>query len=445
MINFKISTIKKLVNSKKSTLINKAKALGVKYRGKNVKNLILDILQYISDTTIVNETVYDRMDKEYLTTLLGMKKAQLKAEAGRIEDLKPWIEGKTRKRLLNMIIENVAESVSTDHFDPEFFSINESSDEFKYVYDDPHMIREEKEDFNYFLMKELDKHVNVNVAGIIADFVTAPEGERSDKQPLETHTFEHFVTDIRRDQFLEKRNHKRWHSGLSSTGHDHEHHDGVCKYNECVNVMKKSYMYDVDVYGGSARNSDTSELVAMQKLSKSVYGDMAPVASGFNKAGDHFNFVNGWYSQVHHMDSNSFKPAVIKMREMIIEKYASIIPNIKFGAIHDEEKFQQLLAGLDDNDIGSLEYLQFLLSTPYVYFINNQGRIVYDCKFTRNYQDDGIALFPGMYKAFFLIEQNSDGSVQISPVNFGILANRTIPKFQKFRHVKATKVTGMIN
>ena len=442
---FRLKTIKRLINYSKDDLIDKALSIFLyryenTYRRKDMVSIILEIIMYIHDNKMNRVEKHRKIEKPCLRRLLYSTKDQLINEIAELL-LEINVKGKTRKELLYLLIEHhstdfTIEQFDHSHFNPEYFkqikdTRDPENDYVRYEYNDPYMIGEDNI-FRNVIMKELDKYVNHDVAGIIIRYIIVrniPEpGEVLDL--IESHCYRSTYHPIRKNQLQNQDRSYRYKSDRNN-------------YEKSVNVFKKSLLYNLHFHGMRFSEID--------KISRTLYNPKMRINNGFEEMKKQFSFVDDWYSQVCHNDSNSFKPAVIQMRKMIIKKYSAIIDQIKFGAINDEKRFHKLLAGLKDNDIESLEYLQFLLSTKFVFFIDRMGRIVYDWSFNRGYHTDIVTdwavkdynIFPGFYKAFFLLEPNSDGSVQISPVNFGILKDRVIPRYRSFTPVRSNKVRGM--
>ena len=144
-----------------------------------------------------------------------------------------------------------------------------------------------------------------------------------------------------------------------------------------------------------------------------------------------YPLVSGWRSKLVYIpNGNCLKDSLFKMREMILEKYSDVIELSSFGVINDEKRFTELANSIDDHDIDSLDYFNFLLSTGSVHFIDHDGRPIY--KTTTS-----SLLVPTFYHCFFLIETNKDGITgHISPIDFGILKTAEQPTLSPMTSLK---------
>ena len=427
-----IGRFKALAKMKKSDLKAAASLIEVPTAGKTIKVLLYDILRKESNRYQAQNGSYRFIEESYAMRVFGMKKAELVNEMGGGSQYKKM----TRGVLLGAVIERKSYNRISEFENSDYFYRDVNN---KYTYQDPHAIKNEIETIDNVMRTELNKHIITELAEIVIDYVVYVPPTDEYLEQLKQNEDERNA--MRRKQYRAKIEHKRRHSSLQ--GHK-------CTFEGCMNVMQhmefnnEHYYRPADGRGLRPLLGNPRGMEVLIDAQHRLYPRMNPVFRNDKRTidwnNDKFKLANNWYSQVRHLDSNSVKAAVIEMRNMIRQQYAPILKYVKFGAINDDNKFEDSLYGLYDNKMNALNYFQYLLSTRNVYFIDREGKIVYGDYHSNTYISQGISLFPGFYSAFFLIESNPDGSVQISPVNFGILSELAQPDAS----IKSLKTTTKI-
>ena len=420
-IFIQIETFRSLSILKKAELENAALNYSISTNGKTIKSIIHDILEQEAERIYRSGESFKVIEKDYLLRVLSMRKKKLLQELNDDKEFKKY----TRRELLSIVVDHMSRSELDDN---EYFEYDQRTG--KYQYNDLHIIQPEIENIDSVMKAELNKHIIPELSNIVVHYVIDAPFD----QELETVNERAQRLLI---NFTIRNEHRNKHCNLD----DHE-----CTYEGCMNVMQNCQLYDEWYYRPicvtKLKYADKWGLPGLLKLQNQLYPNMNPIEAVntvVDKEPDKFSLSRNWYSQVRHLDSKSVKAAVIEMKKMIQERYSKILKYIKFGAINDQELFERSLSQIKDNDIDSLNYFQFLLSTRNVYFIDRKGHKIYAAYNYNEHSGRGLSLFPGFYSAIFLLESNSDDTLQISPVNFGVLTSQDLPH-RVVEPLKATKV-----
>ena len=418
----------------KTNLIKYAKKFSVRSnKSTKIKDLIINIFTEASKLFEGREDVF-RVKSSFVQKVLGYNKAHLikRATKSSVKNVNKM----TAKALKKEIILKKSKTIVDDpqrinnhttsavyfgpitfeesftrcsEYDPAFFRLSTLYNKERYFYSDPQMPYNRSNPNNY--QKDFNdiftKLLNSDVASIIVDFLTFIDGPVG---PVYSMKESQKITEKERSEIDE---HTRLHN---KRGH-------YCTYETCMNVFKKSLFYNITYKTKPRKNK--KEPTFWDTLGDKLYPKVVKdsYVENMRRGYDSFDLVPGWYSQVIPIKSgNCLKDSLFKMRELILNEYAPILKNIKFGAINNYKEFTELSNSLDDHDISSLDYFPYLLSTRSVYFINRKGQMIY-----RSVRGSRIDI-PVFYKVFFLIEDNNDGLTgHISPINFGIMNKAIIP------------------
>ena len=401
MFTFQSSLLEKIISSKRKELVEIAKSYHIQStKRQNMTKIILKIMKAFNKK-VVNST--HPKGKLRVIEIKSFKKIISKnkrslvdiANKTKLENVKSM----TTKMLKKELIISQSKKYNITSIGAPFFEQIGA----EWIYNDPHFLGKSIDYLSILLMK-----TSSDTAFLILSFLEKP------KNNVPVYEWKtglsigkpHLEKEIEKEKEL------------------HETHDHACTFGKCINKFKKSHLYRRE-YHQFDYEYETSYFSKNYHpgLVKGHLTDVFDVWGLENKLVTKFNLVDGWYNKVVTIKSgNCLKDSLFKMRELIIKKYSDLLPFIKFGAVNNKKEFKRLANSIDDHDIESLQYFNFLLSTASVMFINTEGEIVYssETKFDQ--------YIPSFYTCFFLIEANNDGVTgHVSPINFGILKSNQIP------------------
>ena len=449
-IKFRFATLSNIVMKKRPVQLKMLKKLTRKVdRSMNVAKIMLQLLR-CEDREIDYKRlqIYHLLPENKIWEILKMNKRSLLKKARELN-----ISRRYKKNVKQLKLE-IIQLLSIKHekdgkrypgeigepyfkrkcFNHCYFKDWEIGEIFEY--NDPHLLCNDANKLN----DELSKVFIPDISKMIANQINAKYCENK----LQLHDYE-TGNELYERRIKEIR---------SKNVEKHDSHQHLCTYEECVNKLNPActyseYHYNLwDTYDDEMLEEeieakiDENEKIFFESMRNKYYRginfrSIKAYSESSNKQTT-FQLCENWYSKVVPIESgNCLKDSLFKMREMILEKYSDVIDQIYLGVVNDEKEFTRLANSIDDHSISSLDYFPFLLSTLRVYFIDTDGHIVYR---TGRVRSDTIGSF---YTCFFVIEQNEDEKTgHISPVNFGILKEDSLPQFQyetKITHLYGDK------